>query len=190
MGRRIDRLVPLEIRAAALMPAAVLSVHQLRFQLAFGDRADGKLAAEGHQYLGALAPVVAMVLAIGVGLFLATLARVWRRGIDEGESRRPASAFPKLWLLAAASLLAIYCGQELLEGFLVSGHPGGIAGVFGDGGLWAIPLSAALGALVALGLRGRRGRGSLGRRAPCPHAAPPRSAPARSPAHPRLPRSP
>jgi hypothetical protein len=153
VGRTIDKLVPLKIRAAALMPAAVLTVHQLRYQLAFGGRADSKLASEGHQYLGALAPLAAMLLAIGVGLLLATLARVWRRGALEGEDRRSAPPLSKAWLLAAASLLAIYCGQELLEGFLASGHPGGIAGMFGQGGLWAIPLSALLGAVVAFCLR-------------------------------------
>ena len=63
------------------------------------------------------------------------------------------SPFHRLWLLAAFSLLAIYCGQELIEGFLASGHPEGIAGIFGEGGLWAIPLSVLLGGVVALGLR-------------------------------------
>lgn len=153
MGRQIDRLVPLRIRAAALMPAAVLTVHQLRFQLAFGGQANSRLASEGHQYLGLLAPVTAMLLAIGIGLFLATLSRAWRRGMNDGERGAPVSTFPRIWLLAAVSLLAIYCGQELLEGFLTSGHPGGIAGVFGEGGLWAIPLSGVLGAVVACGLR-------------------------------------
>ena len=153
MGRKIDKLVPLNIRAAALMPAAVLTVHQLRYQLAFGDHADSKLASQGHQYLGAFAPLAAMLLAIGVGLFLANLLSTWRRGLDEVEGRRSTPAFPTVWILAAASLLAIYSGQELLEGFLAGGHPGGIAGVFGQGGLWAVPLSALLGALVALGLR-------------------------------------
>jgi hypothetical protein len=153
VGRQIDRFVPLRIRAAALMPAAVLTVHQLRFQLAFGERSGSKLASEGHQYLGALAPLAAMLLAIGAGLFLATLSSAWRRGVDDDKGRGEVAALPKLWLLAAASLLAIYCGQELLEGLLVSGHPGGLAGVFGEGGLWAIPLSGLLGAVVALGLR-------------------------------------
>lgn len=152
MGRQIDRLVPLRIRAAALMPAAVLTVHQLRFQLAFGGQADSRLASEGHQYLGLLAPVAAMLLAIGIGLFLATLSRAWRRGMNDGEHGAPVSTFPRIWLFAAVSLLAIYCGQELLEGFLTS-HPGGIAGVFGEGGLWAIPLSAVLGGVVTCGLR-------------------------------------
>ena len=153
MGRQIDRLIPLRVRAAALMPAAALAVHQLRFQLAFGGQADAKLASEGHEYLGAVGPLAAIALAIGAGLFLASLARAWRRGTREDGASAPGAALAKVWLLAAAALLAIYCGQELLEGFLASGHPDGIAGVFGAGGLWAVPLSVLLGAVVACGLR-------------------------------------
>lgn len=153
MGGRIDKLVPLRFRAAAAMPAAVLTVHQLRYQLAFGSRADEKLAAQGHQYLSAAAPFVAMLLAVVAGLFLANLARAWRRG-DEGEDTRGArGSLARIWLLAALSLLLIYCGQEFFEGLLASGHPGGLAGVFGQGGLWAIPLSILLGGLVAVTLR-------------------------------------
>jgi uncharacterized membrane protein YidH (DUF202 family) len=152
VGRLINRHLPLHIRAAALMSAAVLTVHQLRFQLAFGSRAGDRLAAEGHQYLGALAPLVAMLVAIGVGLFLAELAKARRYG-SRVSGRRSTPTFAALWLLAAISLLVIYACQESLEGLLASGHPGGLAGVFGDGGLWAIPLSALGGALVALSLR-------------------------------------
>jgi hypothetical protein len=53
------------------------------------------------------------------------------------------------------ALVAAYCAQELLEGILASGHPAGLAGVFGDGGWTAIPLALPLALLVALGLRGR-----------------------------------
>lgn len=149
MGRLIDKYVPLRVRAAALMPAAVLTVHQLRFQLAFGGRADNRLAAEGHQYLAALAPFAAMLVAIGAGLFIAALARA-RRGV--GESGRSPGLLT-LALAAAATLLAIYSAQELAEGMLVSGHPGGLVGAFGDGGLWALPLSLLLGFVVAAVLR-------------------------------------
>jgi hypothetical protein len=131
------------------MPAAVLTVHQLRYQLAFGSRTDEKLASEGHQYLGALAPLVAMLLAISVGLFLASLARAWRVGDVDGSAPDTRKSLLKIWLLAAVSLLLIYCGQEFLEGVFATGHPGGLTGIFGQGGLWAIPLSALLGGLVA-----------------------------------------
>lgn len=147
MGRLIDRFVPLRFRAAALMPAAVLTVHQLRFQLAFGDRADSRLAAEGHSYLTALAPLAAMLVAIVAGVFIAGVARAWRDGAGEGRS---APSLVRVWLAAALALLAIYSAQELAEGVLASGHPGGLEGVFGQGGLWALPLSLLLGAVVAL----------------------------------------
>jgi hypothetical protein len=153
MGRRIDKLVPIRVRAAAAMPAAVLTVHQLRYQLAFGARADEKLASQGHQYLGAVGPAVAMLLAIGVGLFLARLARAWRDGQGEGVAAAGREPLVKIWLLTTLSLLVIYCGQELLEGALTTGHPGGLTGVFGQGGLWAIPLSVLLGGLVAVLVR-------------------------------------
>jgi hypothetical protein len=151
MGRRIDKLVPIRVRAAAAMPAAVLTVHQLRYQLAFGTRTDEKLASQGHQYLGALGPAVAMLMAIGVGLFLARLVRAWRDG--QGVAAAGREPLVKIWVLTALSLLVIYCGQELLEGALTTGHPGGLAGVFGQGGLWAIPLSVFLGGLVAVVVR-------------------------------------
>jgi hypothetical protein len=177
--RLIDRFVPLQIRAAAVMPAAVLTVHQLRFQLAFGSRADDRLAAEGHQYLTALAPLAAMLVAIAAGLFLAALARTWRRG--EGGDRR-APAFLVVWLAAATALLGIYSVQELAEGMVASGHPGGLAGVFGEGGLWAVPLSLLLGAVVGLALRiagvairwvaARRSRPLGARHRPRPTSAP------------------
>jgi hypothetical protein len=54
----------------------------------------------------------------------------------------------------SVSLLAMYSLQESLEGALATGHPGGLAGVFGHGGWVAIPLSAAVGLALALALRG------------------------------------
>jgi hypothetical protein len=152
MGGRIDKLVPLRVRAAAAMPAAALTVHQLRYQLAFGSRTDEKLATQGHQYLGAVAPLAAMLLAIAVGLFLANLARAWRDGSKDAAPDSGGS-LPKIWLLAALSLLLIYCGQEFFEGLFAVGHPAGLTGIFGQGGLWAVPLSILLGGLVATALR-------------------------------------
>lgn len=149
MRSRLETLLPARIRAAALMPAAVLTVHQLRYQLAFGSQTDDKLAEQGHSYLGALTPLAAMLVAIAVGVFIAALARARREG-GAGERGRP---FLFVWLVAAAALLGIYALQELAEGMLVAGHPAGLHGVFGDGGLWAVPLAAALGAVVALALR-------------------------------------
>jgi hypothetical protein len=142
------------LRAAALMPAAVLTLHQLRYLLAYGGGTGQELEKEGHQYLSALAAPIAMSVAILVGLFLARLASAWRAG--EAEEGGPRRGFLRLMLTIAAALLAIYSCQELLEGMLSSGHPGGLEGVFGDGGWWAVPLSLACGLMIAAALRGVR----------------------------------
>jgi len=164
VSSRIDRLLSPRLRAAALMPAAVLTVHQLRYLLAFGGGTGQELEKEGHQYLSALAAPIAMSVAIVVGLFLARLASAWREGAEEGAASGrgsgvdPASlrGFLRLALLIGGSLLALYSCQELLEGMLSSGHPGGLEGVFGDGGWWAVPLSLVCGLVIAAALRGAR----------------------------------
>ncbi len=50
--------------------------------------------------------------------------------------------------------------QEWLEGIFAAGHPGGLEGIFGNGGLWAVPLAVVGGLLVAcvLSLRIERAR--------------------------------
>ncbi|HVV91615.1 MAG TPA: hypothetical protein VHB53_14065 [Solirubrobacterales bacterium] len=163
MSRRMDRLLSPRLRAAALMPAAVLTVHQLRFLLAFGDGSGAELEKEGHQYLSALAAPIAMSVAILVGLFFARLAGAWRSGVGGASPGRGAAAGPvsrhgflRLALLAGGALLVLYSCQELLEGVLSSGHPEGFDGVFGDGGWWAVPLSFVCGLAVAAALRGAR----------------------------------
>jgi hypothetical protein len=182
VSRPIDRLLSPRLRAAALMPAAVLTVHQLRFLLAFGGSSGQELEKEGHQYLSALAAPIAMSVAIVVGLFFARLASAWREGeevaVAQAHGAHPSTAAPgrgarsagrgdasspapwhgflRLALLIGAALLALYSCQELLEGMLSSGHPEGFDGVFGDGGWWAVPLSLACGLVIAAALRGAR----------------------------------
>ncbi|MCW2980390.1 MAG: hypothetical protein JWO14_2117 [Solirubrobacterales bacterium] len=163
MANSLNRLVTPRFRAAALMPAAVLTVHQARFVLAFGGSSGEELEKEGHQYLSALAAPIAMSVAIVVGLFFARLASAWRDGAGEGDARHSAASDPSSWrgflhltLLIAASLLALYSCQELFEGMLSNGHPEGFNGVFGDGGWWAVPLSLVCGLAIAAALRGAR----------------------------------
>ncbi len=129
------------------IPAASLVVHQLRYTLAYGSRANAELAAQGHSYLYSLTPWFVFALGIGLALFLRRAARALRTGDAGVFSRR--SSFT-VWLLAWVGLVAIYALQELLEELLASGHPGGLAGVFGHGGLWAVPVAAAVAGVVAL----------------------------------------
>jgi hypothetical protein len=131
-----------------VVPAAALAVHQIRYSLAYGSRANAQLAAQGHSYLHSLAPWTVLALGIGATLFLRRAAQALSTGAV-GRRR----SFATLWALSGAGLLAVYSVQETLESFLSSGHPGGVAGVFGHGGLWAIPASAAVGLVIALVLR-------------------------------------
>jgi hypothetical protein len=136
-------------RGFMLFPAAAFAVHQLRYQLAYGSRAGAALSASGHGYLTSLAPWIALLLALAAGSFLARVARAAAGRAD----LRPKRAFAALWGLSSAGLLAAYSIQETLEGLFAVGHPGGLEGVFGHGGWWAVPLSALAGLLVALLLR-------------------------------------
>ena len=133
------------------MPLGALAVHQLRFYLVFGSRASAVLAREGHGYLSAAEPAVVLLAALGLGWFVGRLAL---RSAGRGGAHRAASgAFVKTWLVCALILFSIYCAQELFEGFFAPGHPAGIAGVLGQGGWTAAPISLLVGAALALTLR-------------------------------------
>jgi hypothetical protein len=140
-------------RGFLLVPFAAIVVHQLRYSLAYGGRANAELAAQGHSYLHSLVPWAIFALAVGGGLFLRRLAEAARTG-DPGRSSR----LPDLvvWLASWIGLLAIYAVQEALEATLAVGHPGGVGGVFGHGGWWAVPVSAVVAAIVTLLLRAGR----------------------------------
>ncbi len=135
------------------MPAAALAVHQLRYWLTYGSKANAQLTAQGHSYLHSLAPWTVLALGIGATLFLRRTARTLATG-DAGALTRRSLA--TLWAATAAGLLAVYAVQETLESFLASGHPGGAAGVFGHGGLWALPASGLVAVAVVAVLRAGR----------------------------------
>lgn len=135
---------------AALLAAAALGVHELRYVLAFGDAAGARLAAEGHAYLSWLSPVIGGLVALAA----AALVHVVARG---GDPTAPAPAprrAGRLWLTCAAALALTYATQESLEGLLAAGHPEGWAAVLGHGGWLAFPLAAGFALPVALLLRG------------------------------------
>jgi hypothetical protein len=142
------------------MPAAALAVHELRFRLAYGAGAPHVLAAQGHGYLASLAPWIVLVAALSVGVSLGRLATRWAGGgTAHAPTRHPAL---RVWLLATFVLVAIYTGQELLEGAFASGHAAGPAGVFGGGGVWALPAALAVGGVLALALRVEQAAQTLG----------------------------
>ena len=133
------------VRLAALVSLGSLAVHQLRFLLWYENGSDHALSAQGHAYLAVVGP---LVVAAGV----LTFARLVHRLALGASTSAP--RFGRLWAVLSASLAAMYCGQESLEGLLSNGHPGGIDGVLGHGGWLALPLSVAVGLALALALRG------------------------------------
>jgi hypothetical protein len=131
------------LRAGALISAAALALHQLRYAIGYGLGSHD--AVEGHAYLP-------LAFAIATGLLL--LATVHFLALST-RSQRPSGGTPRFrvtWLAAAAVLLAIFVGQELLEGLLAGGQ--GVDGLLAHAGWSAILLAVGLGALVALALRG------------------------------------
>ena len=137
----------------ALMPVAALAVHQLRYILAFGGHAGVQLSRQGHAYLHSLVPWIVLLLAVAAGAFLWALGRAL--GGHRTRSRYTLSLVG-LWIVCAGSLVAIYVAQELLEGLLATGHPVGLAGIFGYGGWWAVPAALCVGLVLATIFHGAR----------------------------------
>jgi hypothetical protein len=173
-------------RAASLLSLAALVVHELRYLLAYGDRAGEALASQGHAYLSDLGGALVTVT-------LATLLATLLAGVLSPAARRPArpaaAAFPRTAALYAIVTAAIFCAQELAEGALAAGHPAGPAAVLAHGGWIAFPLALAAGSLCAVACLALQGverslaRGAPTRRAPARGLAPaePHAAPARLP---------
>jgi hypothetical protein len=131
------------LRATALISGAALALHQLRY--AFGYGLGSSEALEGHAYLPLAFTVAIGLLALAGMQFVVLVTR----------SQRPAAGVPRfrvVWLVMSGALLAIFVGQELLEGALAGGH--GAVGLLAQGGWSAIPLALGLGAVIALALRG------------------------------------
>jgi hypothetical protein len=168
-GVVIRRLAP-----AAFMPAGAFAVHQLRYWLAFGTHAGAAMAAQGHRYLHSIVPWIVLMIALSLGSFLLALGRALG---GRCSLPRYTLSFAALWLLCAASLVAVYITQEFLEGLFATGHPAGMAGIFGYGGWWSIPAALAVGLVLAAAFHGARRvlRAVAERRAPrvAPASRPP-----------------
>jgi hypothetical protein len=144
--------ISLRSRAAALLPLCALAVHDLRDRLAYGGDAGGELQHQGHAYLGIAKPIVGVLCALVAAELVARVARAWR----VGEAAERSWSRGRLWAAATMALVAVFFGQELLEGAIFAGHPAGLAGVLGAGGWLALPLSLAAGGLLTLVLAGAR----------------------------------
>jgi hypothetical protein len=144
------RAGPVTVRAAALMAAAALVLHELRYLLGYESGAGHALEQQGHGYLSFAGVVVALLLTLATAQLLARVARAWRDGRVESQPHSLGVA----WAAAATGLVLIYSCQELLEGLLSAGHPDGLAGVIDHGGAWVVPLATVLGGIVALLLHG------------------------------------
>ena len=134
------------IRAALLVLAGTLGVHEARFALV--PRHHEHELAEVHRYLTWLIPL------IGVLLFLTVvhLAVRLRRPGPGAVPRLPGA--PALWLVATTSLLTVFGLQETIETLLTTGAPPGVELLTHDGGWVVLPLAVAAGGALALLLRG------------------------------------
>ena len=136
------------VRLASILAVGALTLHQLRYLIAFGGSSSTELAQEGHRYMSELlAPVAVLVLAA----LVATLIR----GTEAAAPTRAPLA--RRMAVFAAVLFAIFVCQELFAGLIASGHPSGPDAVLAGGGWIALPLAAAIGALAALVARALEG---------------------------------
>ena len=140
------RCLSVRARILALLPLAALGVHQLRYLLAFGQDADHELAVEGHRYLSGLSPLCVVLAATVAAELIVRVARARPGAFDA----KPRYRLVGLAAATAAALVAIYVAQELLEGLLSTGHPGGLEGVFEAGGWWSLPIATSFGIAIAL----------------------------------------
>jgi hypothetical protein len=135
------------LRLAALLAVGAAALHQLRYLIAFGS-STGEHAAAGHGYMTDLLPVLAVLV------LSAALATVIRG--TEGASYAGSALTGRIAVFTGA-LLAIYTSQELIEGILAAGHPGGSAALLAGSGWVALPLALAIGSLTALIARALEG---------------------------------
>jgi hypothetical protein len=121
--------------------------------LAFGGNARAELARQGHAYLHSLTPWLVFLIGLAAGALLWALGRAMS---GQRSVRRYTLSLTALWLVCSLCLIAIYVTQELLEGLLATGHPAGVAGVFGYGGWWSIPAALCVGLVLAALFHGAR----------------------------------
>lgn len=135
------------LRATALVIAAALALHELRYLIA--GRPGGEQFTTEHGYLPLVGAGAALLLGLAGAMLLRGLAFARRTGTDRG---RPVS-LTRCWLLATGALLALHFGQEAAE-LTLNGAP--LTALAAHGAVLVLPLAAVAGLVVALGLRGAR----------------------------------
>jgi hypothetical protein len=136
-----------------LLSVGALSVHDLRYVLAYHGQASHELTVQGHSYLQLVTPVVAGLVVLAAVAVASRVVRAYATGSSDDHMQARLSV-SRMWLVASALLVGIYSTQEWLEGLSAEGHPGGIGAPFGHGGWLALPLALVIGLLIALALRG------------------------------------
>ena len=132
---------PLRMRVAASLGAGSLAVHQLRY-LAGHEHGSGRsLGDHGHGYLSVFTPLLGLLLALAAAHF------IWAVCAHRSDAL---AGSPRMTVRALApALLAIYVGQEAVEGWLAFGDPLSATSVLDHGGWIAVPLCLLVGALLA-----------------------------------------
>jgi hypothetical protein len=154
MFARADRRAVVRcLTRAALMPVAAFAVHQLRYMLAFGGNAGVELTRQGHSYLHSVVPWIVLAMGFAVGGFLWALGRALA---GQRSVPRYSLSLAALWAVCSVCLVGIYVAQEFLEGLFATGHPAGLAGIFGFGGWWSVPAAVCVGLVLAAILHGAR----------------------------------
>jgi hypothetical protein len=158
------------LRWVALLSVGAIGLHQLRFLIGPGAGAHEFLSTRAHSYLPLVAALVALLFVASLVHFVSSLVLA-----RSGETRpRRSLRFGSAFFLATSALLAIFFVQESLEGALVGGHSSGVHGLFGHGGWIVFALAPAIGALVAVLLRGAQSAIAAAARS-APRARRPRS---------------
>ena len=135
------------MRLAPLLAAGALLLHKLD-GLAGGPAS----TSHGHSYLPLAAALVTILLLLTCVRFAREL---WQASRGRVQAVTPPS-YATLWLIAAGALLSTFALQEWIEGWITPGHPATVSHAFAHIGWLGPVLAVALGALIALLVRGSR----------------------------------
>jgi hypothetical protein len=137
------RTTRLNLHWAALLAVSSLVVHDLRVVAGYGHDAEFVLATPGHAYLP-FATGFAVLLAIAAAVqFARALTRPGVVAASFGEW-----PLVRRWLVSSALLTTTYLAQAAAESLSDPGHP-----IVGHGGWSVLPLSLAMGLVVAAATR-------------------------------------